>query len=325
VQRERAREALEAQAKSVEGQLRQARFEMGQLELRHAAQEDEVRALKQSVHDMSASVTAKGAKLADLATLPRENERLATALAAAEAAAREAREMREEAERDITRKVGENKALLERLLLEQRAKFAAESVELHERVAEETEKRQRCEAEMGTLNEALGRARRECEAETAQLQREVERLRHEQGAPAAARDATPQGAREKKKGLLAIDLDESPGAKPIAEQLAEALRSHSTRVLDLFRSWDTDGDGEVSRAEFHKAMDALGFEVPRKTIDDLFTEWDLDGGGTLSYNELSKVLKGSRLRAAGTAALAGGSFTTSKKKLTRAGGDAGAA
>ena len=61
--------------------------------------------------------------------------------------------------------------------------------------------------------------------------------------------------------LSGFDIDESPGAPPISEQLAVALRQNSTRVIDLFREWDTDGDGEVSRAEFHKAMPALGLEV----------------------------------------------------------------
>ena len=29
-------------------------------------------------------------------------------------------------------------------------------------------------------------------------------------------------------------------------QLAEALKANASRVMDLFRSWDRDGDGEVS-------------------------------------------------------------------------------
>ena len=59
-----------------------------------------------------------------------------------------------------------------------------------------------------------------------------------------------------------------------AEQLADALKKNATRVLDLFRSWDADGDGEVTRAEFHKAMPALGLDVPKAEIDKLFDSWD---------------------------------------------------
>ena len=80
------------------------------------------------------------------------------------------------------------------------------------------------------------------------------------------------------------------GEGSMGDQLAEALRSNSARVLDLFRSWDTNGDGEVSRAEFHKAVPALGLDVPKKDVDDLFNSWDKDGGGSLAYKELKKIL-----------------------------------
>ena len=91
--------------------------------------------------------------------------------------------------------------------------------------------------------------------------------------------------------LLSIDLDEGPDAKPVSEQLAAALRANATRVLDLFKSWDVDGNGEVSRREFHEAMPALGLEVPAADIDILFNEWDKDGGGAIGYRELKKILR----------------------------------
>ena len=53
---------------------------------------------------------------------------------------------------------------------------------------------------------------------------------------------------------------------------------------------DTDGDGEVSRKEFHKAMPLLGFDASKKDIDDLFSQWDTDGGGSLDFGELKKIL-----------------------------------
>jgi len=105
--------------------------------------------------------------------------------------------------------------------------------------------------------------------------------------PHAKRPAAPPKPRGR---LGAIDLDEGPDAPPIAEQLAAALRENATRVMDLFRSWDANGDGQVSRAEFHRAMPALGLEVPKETIDELFSQWDVDGGGELGYKELRKIL-----------------------------------
>ena len=90
--------------------------------------------------------------------------------------------------------------------------------------------------------------------------------------------------------LTSIDLDEGPDAPPIAEQLANALRDNSARVLDLFRSWDSDSNGQVTRAEFHKAMRALSLEAPKAAIDELFSSWDKDGGGEIGYQELRTLL-----------------------------------
>ena len=61
-------------------------------------------------------------------------------------------------------------------------------------------------------------------------------------------------------------------------------------MLDLFRSWDANGDGEISRKEFHKSIPALGLDVAKSDIDALFEQWDSDGGGSLAYKELRKIL-----------------------------------
>lgn len=101
-------------------------------------------------------------------------------------------------------------------------------------------------------------------------------------------------AAEEKAAKNRIKLSGDPNV-PISDQLAEALRSNATRVMDLFRSWDADGDGEVSRKEFHKAMPALGLEVPKADVDILFNTWDSDGGGSLAYKELKRILTGQHM------------------------------
>ena len=78
---------------------------------------------------------------------------------------------------------------------------------------------------------------------------------------------------------------------PIQEQLRDILIDNSVRVIDLFRDWDDDGDGKVSKKEFRKAMVALGLSVPRKEADGLFDTFDPDGGGSIDYKELQKALK----------------------------------
>ena len=87
-----------------------------------------------------------------------------------------------------------------------------------------------------------------------------------------------------------IDLDEDSD-KSYAQQLRDALTQQAVRVIDLFREWDEDGDGEVSKAEFRRAMPLLGLDVPREEIDKLFDEWDPDGSGTIELRELNTFLR----------------------------------
>ena len=79
--------------------------------------------------------------------------------------------------------------------------------------------------------------------------------------------------------------------KSVAEQLRDALSAASVRVIDLFRSWDDDGNGKVSKREFRKAMAELQFNAPAAEIDALFDEWDPDKSGSLGIDELNKVLR----------------------------------
>ena len=89
--------------------------------------------------------------------------------------------------------------------------------------------------------------------------------------------------------LIGFNVDES-SAKPVPEQLRDALRKHAIKVMDLFREWDVDGDGEVTKKEFRKAMAVLGFEVSRAVMDEVFDSFDADGGGSISFKELQRCL-----------------------------------
>jgi len=90
-------------------------------------------------------------------------------------------------------------------------------------------------------------------------------------------------------GILGnVDFDET---RPLGEQLKENLQKHAIRVLDLFRDWDENGDGEISKKEFRKAMPKLGFNLPPDLIDEVFDGYDLDGSGVMDFKELQKMLK----------------------------------
>ena len=74
-------------------------------------------------------------------------------------------------------------------------------------------------------------------------------------------------------------------------QLRKALTANFARVMDLFRIWDTDGNGLVSLREFRKAIRALRLSASDAEVDSLFATWDRDGSGSISSRELSKILR----------------------------------
>ena len=91
--------------------------------------------------------------------------------------------------------------------------------------------------------------------------------------------------------LRNIDLDEDSGV-PVSVQLRGHLQKNAVRVIDLFREWDADGSGSVSKKEFADNMKLLGLQVAKKDINELFDSMDPDGSGSLEYQELSKLLRG---------------------------------
>ena len=60
-------------------------------------------------------------------------------------------------------------------------------------------------------------------------------------------------------------------------------------MIDLFREWDANGDGTITKKELRAAMPKLGIDVPKKVIDDLFDSWDPDGSGEVRRSALAPL------------------------------------
>ena len=67
-------------------------------------------------------------------------------------------------------------------------------------------------------------------------------------------------------------------------------------MLDVFRDWDEDESGNISRDEFRKAMALLGVSAVKEVVDGCFDSFDADGSGTIEYNELDKLLRATSKR-----------------------------
>ncbi len=77
----------------------------------------------------------------------------------------------------------------------------------------------------------------------------------------------------------------------IQEQLRDTLTKKAVRVIDLFREWDENGDGKVTKKEFRQALPLLGLDAAKTDMDALFDEWDKDKTGSITFDELNKLLR----------------------------------
>jgi len=87
------------------------------------------------------------------------------------------------------------------------------------------------------------------------------------------------------------DLQSRLNEIPVIEQIRMTLRKNAARVIDMFREWDVNNDGQVSKEEFRRAMPLLGLDVPTAEVDRLFDEFDKDGGGEIGMGEMNKLLR----------------------------------
>ena len=92
-----------------------------------------------------------------------------------------------------------------------------------------------------------------------------------------------------------LDVDSS-GTVDVHEILrsiiCDKLGTMQVRAVDLFRRWDEDASGSVTKNEFRKALKAIGFlDYPDADLDGVFDLLDTDGSEKLEYAELAELLK----------------------------------
>ena len=235
--------------------------------------------------------------------------------------------LREEAGGNEARAAEAARALAADELAAQREAAAALQDQMKRLLAEQ---RQQLDAELEGARAGAARAeglQAQCDAAEktiGELRDEIERLKaaaRKPSAPAAAPAPAPTPAANRRGGSSVLgagfDVDED-SEKSVGQQLKEAMKANAVRVIDLFREWDTDGDGEVSRKEFHKAMPMLGFDASKKEIDALFDSWDPDGGGSIDFKELQRALRGDAAPSGAAAVKAAGGKLKTMNSVAKA-------
>ena len=276
---------LETECKDRDGAVRRAEYEASRLKMLNTALEDENAYLKEKLTKVADLSSQQAAELStarpQLASQAFQIEQLTATLKEQQELTAATEQKRTEIEAEAAKQLHLAQETLERLLAEQRETFENDLAGLRQRIAGVDQER-----------EAIEKQLTDAKAQIEKLQEQITQINNKTKA------AKEQADKKRSQSVGGRPFEYDP-EKPISMQLAAALRSNGARVIDLFRQWDTDGDGEVSKAEFMAAMPKLGFDVPKEGIAQLFDEWDTDGGGALSLGELKKILS---QRPAGAAA-----------------------
>ena len=91
-----------------------------------------------------------------------------------------------------------------------------------------------------------------------------------------------------------------PPSKAMQEKLKDALGTRLNEMVDLFKKWDIDGNGLIDKAEFRKAVAALGVQYDDEIVDAVFEGYDADGSGEMEYKEYVRYsLRDALARSAG--------------------------
>lgn len=79
---------------------------------------------------------------------------------------------------------------------------------------------------------------------------------------------------------------------PSIQRLRDRLTEQASRIRDLFRRWDKNGDSLITKDEFRLALPELGLDnVLPSQFDELFASFDSDRSGAISFRELNRMLK----------------------------------
>ena len=98
--------------------------------------------------------------------------------------------------------------------------------------------------------------------------------------PSSGAGIPPQGG-----GLSPATMSALLAAQGQSSNGAAAKPSQSDALKNLFSQLDADGDGQISKTEFEKALGAGGTNIAK--ADDVFGKMGKNGDGSISLDEMS--------------------------------------
>ena len=91
----------------------------------------------------------------------------------------------------------------------------------------------------------------------------------------------------------AEENEENDPLHNVFSRVRELLQLNLTRVIDMFRSMDSDNDGVLTKKELAIGLRNIGMELSRGEMKNLWNTFDRDHSGSVEYKELYQILRDS--------------------------------
>ncbi|KAF9674163.1 hypothetical protein SADUNF_Sadunf10G0099000 [Salix dunnii] len=85
-----------------------------------------------------------------------------------------------------------------------------------------------------------------------------------------------------------VEFDELVSA--ILPDMNEEVLINQEQLLEVFRSFDRDGNGFITAAELAGSMAKMGHPLTYRELSDMMREADTNGDGVLSFHEFANIL-----------------------------------
>ncbi|XXG74310.1 hypothetical protein AAC387_Pa07g3067 [Persea americana] len=92
-------------------------------------------------------------------------------------------------------------------------------------------------------------------------------------------------------GNGSVEFDELVDA--ILPSMAPQKLVDQDQLMEVFRSFDRDGNGYITAAELAQSMAKMGHPLTFQELTEMFREADTDGDGMISFSEFTSVMANS--------------------------------
>ncbi|GAV73283.1 EF_hand_5 domain-containing protein, partial [Cephalotus follicularis] len=89
-------------------------------------------------------------------------------------------------------------------------------------------------------------------------------------------------------GNGSVEFDELVNV--IMPDMSEQTLINQEQLLEVFQSFDRDGNGYITAAELSKSMAKMGHPLTYRELTEMMTEADTNGDGVISFNEFATIM-----------------------------------